>query len=375
MNIEIRKVSSSKDRKIFLTLPYEIYKGDPLWVPPLLPQARRTISPEDGVFFKRGEADFFIAYQNGKPAGTICAAVDPPTNSKRKRADCVIGFYECVNNSEVSKALFNTASRWAAERGLSYLFGPFNLDYENAYGVLVSGRDRPPTLMCGHSPPYYLSQFESYGFEKARGDNLAFAVAVDPDSPGQKRLSRLAKVARSRGEATIRPVDLDDLDGEIDRIHKLLVRSLAHLEGSVPWRRDALEAMLLPLKDIVDPDLVIFAEVDGKTVGWFPGMPNLNELFIRLNGLRRRWNYLGLIGGLKRKTKCLAVKSLLVLPEYWNTGVSILLFDEMAKRAYEKGYEWIDLSLTAEDNPQTPAIADRLGAVEYKRYRVFLKKL
>jgi GNAT superfamily N-acetyltransferase len=64
------------------------------------------------------------------------------------------------------------------------------------------------------------------------------------------------------------------------------------------------------------------------------------------------------------------VKSVLVLPEYWDTGVAVLLFDEMARRAHAKGYTWLDLSLTSEENPDTPILAGRVGAKEYKRYRV-----
>ena len=58
-------------------------------------------------------------------------------------------------------------------------------------------------------------------------------------------------------------------------------------------------------------------------------------------------------------------------PEYWNTGVGVLLFDEMAKRALSKGYRWADMSLTSEDNPNTPILAERMGARLYKRYRVY----
>ena len=74
---------------------------------------------------------------------------------------------------------------------------------------------------------------------------------------------------------------------------------------------------------------------------------------------------------MKKRTACVSVKSVLVLPEYWNRGAGILMFDELAKRAHAKGYRWIDLSLTAEDNPQTPLIAESLGAKEYKRYRTY----
>ena len=67
--------------------------------------------------------------------------------------------------------------------------------------------------------------------------------------------------------------------------------------------------------------------------------------------------------------KCLAIKSVLVLPEYWGSGVSLMLFSEMIKRAKEKGYTWADLSLTSEGNPTTPMLAERVGRKLYKRYR------
>ena len=120
-----------------------------------------------------------------------------------------------------------------------------------------------------------------------------------------------------------------------------------------------------------DPDLVLFAQVEGKTVGWFPGVPNMNEALIHANGLRYPWDWLRLFAHARVRPKCVAVKSVLVLPEYWQSGVAILLFDEMRRRARAKGYAWADLSLTGSNNPFTPDLATRLGARIYKRYRVY----
>jgi len=106
-------------------------------------------------------------------------------------------------------------------------------------------------------------------------------------------------------------------------------------------------------------------------VGWFPGLPNLNEPFQRADGLRYPWDYLKLWWHMRRQPECLAVKSVLVSPEYWGTGVSVLLFDELARRAKAKGFKWVDMSLTSEDNPNTPVLAERMGARIYKRYRVY----
>jgi GNAT superfamily N-acetyltransferase len=129
--------------------------------------------------------------------------------------------------------------------------------------------------------------------------------------------------------------------------------------------------MVEPFRAIADPDLVLFAEVDGQAVGWFPGVPNLNEVFIHTNGLRDPWNYLQLLLHMRKTPKSLTIKSVLVLPEYQKKGAAVLLFDEMVKRALAKGYTWADMSITSEDNPDTVQLSDRMGAVEYKRWQVF----
>ena len=370
-NIDIRPVHTAKERGTFLTFPWHIYRDDPLWVPPLLRERAKAIDPERGAFFKRGEAEFFIARRDGVPVGTICAAEDKFANEQRQKRECVFGFFEYVEDYDVASALVKHAMQWAEQRDLNALFGPFNLDYEDSYGVLIEGRDRPPALLCGHTPPYYQDFMERFGFQPARGDNLAYAVDVGEDTPPRRRLRRLADKARKRGGVTIRGADLDHLEDEIDSIHHLLNTALAHLPDHIGWHRDALEALLKPFLDIADPDLILFAEIDGETVGWFPGLPNLNEAFRYANGLRYPWDYAKLWWHMRRQPECLAVKSILVLPEYWGTNVSVLLFDELVRRATEKGYNWLDMSLTSEDNPNTPILAERMGAKIYKRYRVY----
>jgi len=370
--IEIRPVNTARDRRAFLTFPWRIYQDDPLWVPPLLPELRKRIDPERGAFFKRGgEAAFFIAWRNGEPVGTICAAEDEFANEQRDRHECLFGFFEYVQDYAVFEALLNRAIAWAKGRDLNALWGPFNLDYEDRYGVLIEGRDRPPALLCGHTPSYYQAFMHRFGFQPARGDNLAFATDLDLGRPAMQRLLRLADRIRERRGISVRGVDLEHWQDEIDRIHHMINIALSHLPDFIGWHREALESSLAPFRDIADPELVLFAEVHGETVGWFPGIANLNEAFIHANGLRYPWDYVRLWYYTRRQPKCLTVKSVLVLPEYWGSGVAVLLFAEMAQLARGKGFKWIDLSLTSEDNPHTPELARRMGARLYKRYRVY----
>ena len=219
-SVEVRPVRTSAERKAFLTFPWQIYRDDPQWVPPLLPERAQATDPRRGKFFRRGEAEFFVAWRDGKAVGTICAAEDPPTNEVRKKQECLFGFFEYVDDEEVASSLVRQAIEWALARHLDALYGPFNLDYEDGYGVLLEGRDRPPALLCGHSPSYYPAFMDRFGFVPARGDNLAFAIATN--APGLSRLSRLADRVRERLSVSIRHADLAQWDKEVDRVHRLL---------------------------------------------------------------------------------------------------------------------------------------------------------
>jgi GNAT superfamily N-acetyltransferase len=374
-NIQVTPARTARQRRQFLTFPWRIYKGDPLWVPPLLSERAKAVDPQRGLFYKDGYAELFVAWQNGKPAGTLACAEDRNNTRTRGFGECMLGFFECVEDYAVAEALFDRATAWAGEHALASLYGTFNLDREDSRGILIEGRDRPPSSYCGHNPPYYPAFFERYGFQKFGEDGLAYAIDINLDTPEIQHLLRLAERIRQRKNITVRGGNLQDIEGEIDIILELQNRGLAHFADFTPYTRNDIEAMILPVLDIIDPDLILFAEVDGKAVGWFPGVPNMNEVLIHLNGLRHPWDYLRLAKYSRLKPKCLAIKSIAVVPEYWDTGAGVLLFDEMARRATAKGYQWADLSITGEDNPDTFPLAHRMGAKIYKRYRFYRKQL
>jgi GNAT superfamily N-acetyltransferase len=375
-DIRVLPVRTAREKRLFLTFPWRIYKGDPLWVPPLVPERAKMIDPKRGKFFEDGYADLFIAWKDGKPVGTISCGEDQSATKSRGSGECLVGFFECVDDYAAAEALFDRATAWAREHHLPLLHGTFNLDREESRGVLIEGRDRPPAVYCGHNPPRYQDFFERYGFVKAGGDGVAYAVELNLDRPEVRHLLRLADQIRKRKPGiTVRGANLSDMDAEIDRIVDLQNRGLAHMPDFTPYTRAAIEAMVLPMIEIVDPELVLFAEVDGQPAGWFPAIPNLNEVFIHLNGLRHPWDYLRALRYSRYQPKSIAIKSVVVPPEYWDTGVGVLMFAEMARRASAKGYAWADLSLTGEDNVDTWPLAHRMGAKIYKRYRFYQKEV
>lgn len=378
MSLEIQPVQTTGERRQFLTFPWRVFRGDRLWVPPILSEQMERLDPQRGTWFVHGVADCYLAWRAGKIVGTICCAEDRDLNAQQGRREAIFGFNHYLPDYAVAEALWRRAGAWARERGLERIVGPFDLDYENAYGILVEGYDRPPTLMCGHTPPYYREFVERYGFRPQRGQNIALELPLegldDPESSLSK-VHRVANLVRRRGHVRVRSANIGDWDKEIDRVVYLLNLALAVLPDFMPWNRDTFAAMAHQMRRYIDPDLVLFGETEGQTVGLLVGLSNLNEALIRANGLRYPWDLARARWALRHRSQCLCVKSVLVLPQFWGRGVDALLYDEMASRALAKGYRWADLSITSIDNPMTPRLAQRLGGRIYKRWQVYSKEL
>jgi GNAT superfamily N-acetyltransferase len=372
--IEVRRISTPAERRAFLHFPWHIYQDDPVWVPPLLPERKKRIDLARGPFFRHGEADFFVAWRSREPVGIICAAEDRDRNAFLHVRDALFGFFECVNDYDVAVALFETAAAWARTQGLDSLLGPFNLDYEDSYGILLEGYDTPQVLLCGQTPPYYRDFVERYGFVPGRaGDNIAYEVNLQgpEDDPRLQRLARIVHALDRRGHVAARPARMDDWDNEIDHALRVLNKGLAVLADFSPWDRDTFAAHAEALRAIMDPDLVIFGLVDGEPVGWALGLPNLNEAVQKANGLRYVWDYPRLWWYAHRRPDCLSFKSIAVDPDHWSQGVDAAMCYALVQVARAKGYKWMDLSLTSTDNPMTPLLAERMGARLYRRYRVY----
>ena len=124
------------------------------------------------------------------------------------------------------------------------------------------------------------------------------------------------------------------------------------------------------LRQVVNPDVTLFAEIEGEPVGFALGLPNVFEALHHANGLRRPWDYVRFMLD-RRRIRGLSLKIVAVDPAYWGMGLDALMYAELARQMVKQGFTWMDLSLTGEDNPQTNKLAKVVGAQEYKRYRIY----
>jgi GNAT superfamily N-acetyltransferase len=299
--------------------------------------------------------------------------VDRYRNEHLGRSEGGFGFFETVEDYAVAESVLDAACDWLRAQGASPVRGPTSFTNNDYPGILVEGRDCPPAMLEAHTPPYYQDFLERYGMEK---DHDLYAWRVlrcqfeGELKSSMDQVARVADAALDRADATIRKVRLDRWDEEIAVALELFNDTLRHLPDHVPMTETEFQRIASQIRHLLDPDLALFAEVDGRAVAFGIALPDINRVLLHLNGRLFPFGWLR-FRRLVRQIDGVTFKLMGVLEEYRHRGIDAMLYLAVIRAFCEKGYEWLDGSVTSELNPMINLIAGRLGAERYKHYRLY----
>ncbi len=366
-DVRIDKVTSRSDLGEFIRFPWRVYRGDPNWVPPLLAETKAKLDKAKNPFFEHAEMELFLARRGGETTGRVAAVVDRDHLAAHAEKIVFFGLYESLDDPETARALLGAAEAWGAARGMNVLRGPMNLSMNDECAFLVEGFDSPPTIMMPYNPRYYLGLMEACGMAKAKD---LFAFRMSRDHAVAAKIAAIVERSQKEMPFTLRSVDMKDLDREAAIVARVYNSGWEKNWGFVPWTENEMKHMVKALKQIADPELVIFAEREGKPAGFALGLPDYNEILRSLDGRLFPFGFIKLLLG-RRKIKGMRAAVFGLMPEYRHTGLSYLLYSELEKRAVRRGYTWGELSWQLEDNDAINRFAASIGARLYKRYRIY----
>jgi len=373
MPITLHPVRTEAEKRAFYKFAFRVYRDDPHWVPHLWP-GKKAYLDKKVAFFSYGEGDFWLAKEGNEIVGTIGTAIDHARNRGMNWKVSVFGFFEVLpGRYDVAATMWDFACGWSRQLGLTELQGPYSFSGEDDHGFLTEGFNTAPAILMGHTPRDYFEFAERYGFEKIH-ETVAYRIDLAGDASDMERLpaavTRIAERARGRHGGSVRVPQMKDWDAEVEKLWRVYNTSLAVLPEFSPTELASFREQAEGLKEIIDPELVFIAEVDGKPVGFALGLPNIMEALKHANGLQYPWDYLRLARAMKR-IQSASFKIMAMEPAYWGYGLDSVLYLEMAKAVVRKGYKWVDASLTGEDNPQTNKLLARVDAYIYRRYREY----
>jgi ribosomal protein S18 acetylase RimI-like enzyme len=358
----------------FLNVSYGIYADDPHWVAPLLMDLKKVFTSENPLF-QHARMQLWIARKAGQDVGRIAGIIDDHYNRSAKEPAAFFGFFESVDDAQVSHQLFETVVDWARSQKLKCLQGPMNPTTNDECGLLIEGFDSPPVFMMTYNPRYYLSLLEAEGFRKAK-DLLAFHM--DLTKIPMERLGRIAAKVRARNrELVFRPILRKTLDQDILKVKEVYNAAWGENWGFVPMTDAEVDFMAKRLKPLLMEGLIWLVEAGPEPVGFLLALPDYNVALQPLRGhllTPRLPGFLPYLFGWKRPTRT-RVLTLGVKEKYRSKGLESAMLIEGLRVGMEAGVTESEASWILEDNLMMCRVLEAIGGRVYKKYRIYERSL
>jgi len=367
--MRLREVVTARDRDLFIRFPWDIYRHDPNWVPPLISERRAFLDPRRNPFFEHADVKLFLASDDtGATLGRIAAIVNRRHIELHGEKAGFFGLFECRNDPAAAAALFAAAARFLKPRGITLLRGPANMSVNHEVGLLVDGYDLPPAIMMPYNPRYYPALVEANGFQKAMDLYAYYGDARELEIP--ERVTRGVEICRRRYKFRVRPLDMRRFDEEIRRIHAVYTRAWERNWGAVAMTQKEFDHLAAQLKAIVDPDLCLIAEIGDQVAGFSLALPDFNQALIKLNGRLLPFGILKLLW-YRRKIDMIRIIATGIVAEFRHMGIDSCFYAETWRRAGAKGIYRGEMSWVLENNAAMNNALRDLGFRVYKRYRLY----
>lgn len=368
--IKILSPVTKGDKKRLLLYPWDLYKNDPYWIPPLLAEERGLLGYSNDPFYDRNKIKTFMAIRNGEIVGRIAAILNVGHLERYNDGVGFFGFFESIDDQNVANLLFAAASEWLKEQGVTVVRGPMNPSMNHTVGLLIDGFDSSPFFMMTYNPPYYQKLIENAGFEKSQ-DLFSFWGKIDMLPGVQKRFLHTAEMIQERFNVKLRHLNKKRFTDDYEMFLNIYNRSLTNTWGFVPMSEREIKAMAVSLKYLMIPELAIVAEIDGQPIGASFCLPDYNPRIKAINGRLFPFGFIKLLRHREEAIKRIRVISTNVLPEYQMSGLGLVLLNALVPKALECGVEEAEFSWVLESNRFSRGSLEKGGAVCNKTYRVY----
>jgi hypothetical protein len=373
VRIELQQPETKGGRDAFIQVPFELYKGDPNWVPPLLMERRDHFNPNKNPYFDHAKVALWTATRNGLPVGRISAQVCEMYLDRYADRTGHFGFLEAVDDEEVFSELIGCAASWLAGHGMERMIGPFSFSVNDECGLLVDGFDSAPALMMNYAPPFYAERLERAGFAGIK-DLFAFEYGRELDLP--RSLATMVQRAKKSGELQVRPFRKSKLNEDLDILVEIFNDAWADNWGFVPMTEGEVKALGANLKLLIRDEYGAIATYNGEPVAVAITLPNINEAIADLGGRLLPFGWAKILSRIKLRQPNSVRLPILGVRKKYQSGVigaalAASVIDPIRSFHRDRGSQWGELSWVLEDNEAMLNLAKFTGATHYKTYRIY----
>ena len=358
--MNIIEVNSKKDKKDFIQIACSIYKNEKNWIRPLDKDINSVFDPKTNKAFRKGDVKRWILKNNNETIGRI-AAFYSSTNDKEKLRVGGCGFFECIDDEEAAKMLFDTAKNWLEKNGYNSMDGPINFgERDKWWGCLVEGFDIDPNYLQNYGKAYYQKLFENYGFQLLFRQ-LTFLKKVR--TPLSEKLSLKAERALRDPNYNFKTLEKRNIQKYIRDFTKIYNDAWSKYPGVSKLELSQAKLLFAQLKPILDEKILWFAYHNNDPVGFFISIPEMNQIFKHVNGKLDIFGKLKTFYHLKIKKSCKKMVGLVfgIVPKHQGKGVDGALIMASRETIQEKlAYEDLELNWIPDFNKSMIRVAEQV---------------
>ena len=376
MNVTVSPIpATKKELTRYVKFGIDLYKGNPYFVPPLIFDDVNTLTPGKNPAFEFSEAQSFMAYRDGKPAGRITAIINRLLNEKTGRQEARFGFVDFIDDPEVSRALFETAEQWARERGMKRIIGPMGFSDMDHEGMLVEGFEEMGTMATIYNYPYYPKHLEAMGYTKDT-DWVEYRITIPDKLP--EKMERIAEIVLKKYQLRIVKYTsrkkLAEKYGE--DLFRLINDAYADLYGYSPLTDKQIDYYIDMYLGFLKLDYVsIVVDSADRLVGVGISMPSMTKALQKSGGKLFPTGWWHLLRAMKGHNDVVDLMLIAVKPEYQSKGVNSLFFYDLCNLYIRDGVKFAETNLELESNSQVQSQWDYFEKRQHRRRRAFRKKL
>ena len=377
--IEIKKVETKKDLKTFIDFHYDLYEGNEYDVPNLFSDEMNTLSKDKNAAFEFCEAEYYLAYKDGKLAGRVAAIINHKANNKWGKKSVRFGWIDFIDDREVSKALLDAVEKYGREKGMEDVVGPLGFTDMDPEGMLVWGFDQLGTMPTIYNYAYYPEHIEALeGFEV---DNkyVEFKIMVPDEVP--EKYAKIAMMIEKRYNLHVRKLTKKDVfqGGMGQKIFDLINDTYKDLYGYSELSQKQIDQLIKSYLGFLDFNLITCIEdwTDGehKLIGVGITMPSLAHALRKCHrGRLLPFGWFHVLRAIKQhKTNIVDLLLIGILPEYRAKGANALLFADLIPWYQKYGIEWGETQVELETNAGVQGQWGALTPVMHKRRKCYKK--
>lgn len=379
--IEIKKVESRRDLCKFIDFHNELYKGNPYHVPNLYFDEMNTFRKDKNAAFDFCEAEYFMAYRDGKAVGRVAAIINHSANKKWERESVRFGWIDFVDDIEVSKALLKAVEDYGKSKGMKEIVGPLGFTDMDPEGMLLYGYDQLGTQATAYNYPYYPEHMDRMGGWEKDNDYVEYKLYVPEEMP--EKFATIAKMIQKRYNLQVKKLKRNEIYGENGygkKIFNVVNETFKDLYGYSKLTDRQIEQyvkMYLPMADL---DLITIIEdwntPDHKVVGVGISIPSLARALQKCGGKLFPFGWWHILRALKfHKTEVVDLLLIGVLLEYRQKGANALLFYDLIPHYQRLGFKWGETHVEMETNMKVQGQWQYLNREIHKRRRCYKKDI